>query len=263
VQEQVKLEKLKDNLKKMKSVAVAYSGGVDSTFLIKVAYEVLGKNAVAVTATSSTYPRRELEKAKHYAREIGIKHIIIESEETEIEDFCNNPPNRCYYCKKELFSKIKKIVKTNYILDGSNADDANDYRPGMKATQELGVVSPLKDVGFTKKEIRELSHSMHLETSEKPAFACLASRFPYGTKITKERLQQVEKAEDFLYSLGIGLFRVRYHKEIARIEVSKEDFGVVLSRSEEIVKYFKELGFKYVTLDIEGYRQGSLNEVLE
>ncbi len=261
----VKLEQLKNNLKQMKCVAIAFSGGVDSTFLTKVAYEVLGEKSIAVTATSSTYPKRELEEAKQYAKQIGIQHILINSEETEIDNFSKNPNNRCYYCKKELFSIIKQFAKENnlnYVLDGSNVDDTSDYRPGMKALEELGVVSPLRDVGFTKQEIKELSKDMQLDTWDKPAFACLASRFPYGVKITKSKLMQVEKAESFLFSLGIKQFRVRYHDETARIEVFKNDFQKVLNHSEEITKYFKEIGFKYITLDMEGYRTGSLNEGL-
>jgi uncharacterized protein len=261
-----KLEQLKDNLRMMKSVAIAYSGGVDSTFLVNVAHEVLGDKAVAITATSSTYPQRELKQAKKYTKNIGMKHIIINSEETEIDNFSKNPINRCYYCKKELFSKIKQVAnqeKLNYILDGSNADDINDYRPGMKALKEFDVISPLKDVGLTKKEIKKISKEMKLETWDKPAFACLASRFPYGTEITKSLLEQIEKAESFLQFLGVKQFRVRYHKDIARIEVSKDDFQLILTNSDKIVEKFKEIGFKYITLDIEGYRTGSLNEVLK
>jgi len=260
-----KLEQLKNNIKEMKSAAIAYSGGVDSTFLLKVSHDVLGENVIAVTATSSTYPQRELEQAKQFTKNMRIKHVIIKSEETEIDDFSKNPNDRCYYCKKELFSKIKQIANEehfNYVLDGTNADDIDDYRPGLKALQELGVVSPLLDVGLTKKEIREISKEMNLDTWDKPAFACLASRFPYGIKITKSRLKQVEKAEMFLHAIGLKQFRVRYHNEIARVEVLKEDFQTILNHSQEIVKHFKKLGFKYVTLDIEGYRKGSMNEVL-
>jgi len=263
---QDKLGQLKDTLESIKSCAIAYSGGVDSTFLIKVAYDVLGDNALAVTATSSTYSQRELQDAKHFAKKTGIPHIVIHSEELDIDEFSGNPPNRCYYCKKELFRKLQQIAKEhhfNKVLDGSNADDAFDYRPGTDARNELGVISPLKDVGLTKQEIRTLSRSMHLDSSEKSAFACLASRFPYGVEITKERLQQVESAEDFLFSLEIKQCRVRYHNEIARIEVAKDDFQTIISRAEEIKKHFKKLGFIYITLDIEGYRTGSLNEVLK
>jgi uncharacterized protein len=263
---QDKLGQLKDILKSIKSCAIAYSGGVDSTFLIKVAYEVLGDNALAVTATSSTYSQRELQDAKHFAKKIGIPHIIIRSEELDIDEFSDNPPDRCYYCKKELFQKIQQIAKEhhfNKILDGSNADDVFDYRPGAEAQSELGVLSPLKDVGLTKREIRDLSRSMHLDSSEKSAFACLASRFPYGVKITKERLRQVESTEEFLFLLGIKQCRVRYHNEIARIEVTKDEFQAIISHAEKIIKRFKKLGFIYVALDIEGYRAGSLNEVLK
>lgn len=263
---QYKLRQLQDTLKSMKSCTIAYSGGVDSTFLIKVAYDVLGDNALAVTATSLTYPQRELRDAKHIAKKIGIPHVIIRSEELDINEFSDNPPDRCYYCKKELFQKIQQIAKEhhfNKVLDGSNADDVFDYRPGTEARNELGVISPLRDVGLTKQEIRDLSRSMRLDSSEKSAFACLASRFPYGVEITKERLQQVEQAEEFLFSLGIHQCRVRYHNEVARIEVGKDDVQTIITHANEIVKRFKKLGFTYVTLDIEGYRTGSLNEVLK
>jgi len=264
--QQAKLKQLQQMLKDLKSCVIAYSGGVDSTFLIKVAYDTLGKNALAVTATSSTYPKRELQDAKRYAHKIGIPHVIIHSEELEIPKFSDNPPERCYYCKKELFRKIQQIAKEhclNAVLDGSNADDRFDYRPGATARKELGIKSPLKDVGLTKQEIRGLSHTMHLESAEKPAFACLASRFPYGVKITNERLKQVESAEEFLFSLGIKQCRVRYHNHIARVEVATNDFQTILTHAQQIVKRFKKLGFTYITLDLEGYRTGSLNEVLK
>jgi uncharacterized protein len=260
-----KLRHLQQQLKEMESCAIAYSGGVDSTFLITIAYKVLGDRALAVTATSSTFPARELKEAEQYAKTLGIPHVVIHSEELDIDGFADNPPDRCYYCKKELFQKIQQIAKDHhlaYVLDGSNADDTRDYRPGAKARDELGVRSPLQEVDLTKKEIRELSKSMHLSTAEKPALACLASRFPYGTPITSERLKQVEAAEEFLLSIGLYHCRVRYHDTIARIEVPRDDFPVILSHSQAIVKRFKDLGFTYVTLDIEGYRTGSLNEVL-
>jgi uncharacterized protein len=262
---QAKLQQLQQILRDLKSCAIAYSGGLDSTFLIKVAYDTLGKNAVAVTATSSTYPKRELQDAKLFAKTIGIPHVIIHSEELDIAKFSDNPPDRCYYCKKELFKKIKQIAQEhhlNAVLDGSNADDRFDYRPGAKARQELGIQSPLYDVGLTKQEIRDLSQSLHLKSSEKPPLACLASRFPYGTKITKERLKQVESAEEYLFSLGIKQSRVRYHNHIARIEVASDDFSTILLQAKKIIKRFKTLGFTYITLDLEGYRIGSLNEVL-
>ena len=261
-----KLEKLREILKDMNRVVVAYSGGVDSTFLLKVAHGVLGDNVLAVTATSSTYPKEELIKAKNFSQKIGAKYRIIKSEEMKNKHFSKNTPNRCYYCKKELFTKIKKIAATqkiNYVLDGSNVDDVRDYRPGSKAIKELCVRSPLKEAGLTKKDIRELSHEMKLETWDKPALACLASRFPYGTRITKKRLKQVEMAETFLSKLGLNQIRVRHHNEIARIEVIKDDLDKILKHKEAIADYFKKLGFTYVTMDIEGYRTGSLNEVLK
>jgi uncharacterized protein len=263
---QGKLKKLQQLLQNLESCAIAYSGGVDSTFLVKVAYDTLGDNAVAVTATSSTYPVRELEDAKQYAQEIGAPHIIIQSEELDIPKFSDNPPDRCYYCKKELFQKIQQIAKEhhlNTVLDGSNADDTFDYRPGARARSELQIRSPLKEVGLTKQEIRQLSASLQLKSSEKPAFACLASRFPYGVKITKERLKQVEAAEEYLFSLGIRQYRVRYHDHIARIEVTPDDFPSILAHAQKIIKRFKTLGFTYIALDLEGYRTGSLNEVLD
>jgi len=250
----------------MDKAVVAYSGGTDSTFLLKVAYDVLGKNVTAVTATSLTYPKQELDQAKQLAKNIGANHIIIKSEEMTDEKFSKNTPNRCYYCKKELFSKIKKIAiaqNISYIIDGSNVDDKKDYRPGAKALIEHGVRSPLKEAGLTKKEIRELSHKMQLNSWDNPAQACLASRFPYGTRITKERLKQVERAESYLSNLGLNQIRVRYHNDIARIEATKDDFEKILKDAKKIVQQFKKLGFAYVTLDIEGYRTGSLNEVLK
>lgn len=261
-----KLEKLKEILIGMDRVVIAYSGGVDSTFLLKVAHDTLGNNVIAVTASSFTYPKQELVNAKKIAQKIGVKHRIIKSDEINNKLFSKNTKNRCYYCKKELFIKIKKIAiayNMKYVFDGSNVDDLKDYRPGTKAIEELGVKSPLKDVGMTKKEIRDLSHEMNLETWDKPVLACLASRLPYGTKITKKRLRQVELAEKFLSKLGFHQNRVRHHDTIARIEVTKEDFNKIIKQKEKILNYFKKLGFTYVTMDIEGYRTGSLNEVLK
>ncbi|WP_160692767.1 ATP-dependent sacrificial sulfur transferase LarE [Clostridium sp. C2-6-12] len=264
---QEEFQLLKDNIKKRGSAAIAFSGGVDSTFLVKVAHEVLGDKVIAVTATSSTYPERELKEAIKYAKNIGIKHLIISSEELDIEGFASNPKNRCYYCKKELFTKIKAVAKENdveYVFDGSNLDDNGDYRPGMQAARELEVISPLKEANLTKADIRELSKELGLPTWNKPSFACLSSRFPYGKKITIPKLKMVEKAEQFLLDMGIRQVRVRHHGEIARIEVSPEErikfFDV--EAMDKIGEKFKDIGFAYVTLDILGYRTGSMNEVL-
>lgn len=264
---QEKYQLLKDNMKKRGSAAIAFSGGVDSTFLIKVANEVLGDKMIAVTATSSTYPERELKEAIQYAKDMGVKHIIISSEELDIEGFASNPKNRCYFCKKELFTKIYEVAKDNgieYVFDGSNSDDTGDYRPGMQAARELEVISPLKEAGLTKEDIRVLSKELGLLTWDKPSFACLSSRFPYGNKITKDKLKMVEEAEQFLLDLGFRQVRVRHHGEIARIEVNPEErvqfFDVALM--DKIGEKLKSIGYTYITLDMLGYRTGSMNEVL-
>ena len=264
---QEKYEILKENMKKRGSAAIAFSGGVDSTFLVKVAHEVLGDKMIAVTATSSTYPERELKEAIKYAKDMGVKHLIISSEELDIEGFASNPTNRCYYCKKELFTKINAIAKENgvqYVFDGSNIDDDGDYRPGMQAARELEVISPLKEAKLTKDDIRELSKDLGLPTWNKPAFACLSSRFPYGNEITAPKLKMVDEAEQFLLDMGIRQVRVRHHGEIARIEVAPEErvqfFDVEVM--DRIGERFKKIGFTYVTLDMLGYRTGSMNEVL-
>lgn len=262
-----KLQVLKNNIEKLKSVAVAYSGGVDSTFLLKVAHDVLGDKAIAVTAKSSTYPEREFKEAKKFAEEIGVRHIVIVSEELEIEGFSKNPTNRCYFCKKELFTKIKDVAKENnveQILDGSNLDDTKDYRPGMEAAKELDVISPLKEANLSKNDIRELSKSMGLRTWNKPSFACLSSRVPYGNEITIGKLKMIEISEQFLLDLGFRQVRVRHHGDIARIEISPEErerfFNLELM--DKVADKLKNIGFKYVTLDLSGYRTGSMNEVL-
>lgn len=260
-----KLAHLKDYLQSLGSVAVAYSGGVDSTFLLKVAHEVLGDRVVAVTARSASFPQREYREAQNFAAQNGIRHVSLESEELEVEGFAANPLNRCYLCKKELFVKIKELAARNqleFVAEGSNLDDNGDYRPGLQAVAELGVVSPLREAGLTKAEIRELSRQMDLPTWDKPSFACLASRFPYGETITREKLAMVDRAEQFLLDRGFKQVRVRHHGTIARIEVLPEDFArlVETELSQQLYLAFQQIGFQYVALDLRGYRTGSMNE---
>jgi uncharacterized protein len=260
-----KLENLKSIIKNTGGAVVAFSGGVDSTFLLKVAAEVLADDVIAVTANSETYPKRELEEAKLFAKTQGIKHIVIETLELEIAGFADNPPDRCFYCKHELFSKLTDIAKSNgikYVFDGSNYDDRNDHRPGMRAAKQLGVVSPLKEAQMTKEDIRMLSKEYGLSTWNKPSFACLSSRFPYGTKITPEKLTVVGEAEDFIRDLGFKELRVRHHDTIARIEVGKADLGRIVTFADEITAKLKSLGFLYVTLELSGYKTGSMNYTL-
>lgn len=264
----LKKEKLYSYLKSLGSLAVAFSGGVDSSFLLKCAHDVLSDNVIAVTARSSTFPKRELNEAIEFAKEYGIRQIIIDSDELEIEGFHENPADRCYYCKGELFAKIKKVAEDNnirYIAEGSNMDDLGDYRPGLKAASECGAVSPLRAAGLTKDDIRALSKEMGLKTWNKPSFACLASRIPYGQTITREKLILIDKAEQFLIDLGFRQVRVRHHGEIARIELLPEDMIKVFQNGlrEKIHDYFKTLGFTYITLDLNGYKTGSMNAALD
>lgn len=264
---QQKLTRLKEMIRNLESAAVAFSGGVDSTFLLKIAHEVLGDSVIAVTAKSSTYPEREFKEAQQYASSFGVKHVVIVSEELEIDGFAKNPVNRCYYCKHELFTKVRKVAQEHglkHVLDGSNLDDLSDYRPGMHAAQELEVVSPLKEAQLTKDDIRQLSREMDIPTWNKPAFACLSSRFPYGNEITVKKLKMVELAEQYLMDAGFTQIRVRHHDKIARIEVAKEERSKFfdLELMDRVGSYMKEIGFDYVTLDLLGYRTGSMNEVL-
>ena len=265
---QDKLKQLEQHIKQMGSLAVAYSGGVDSTFLLKVSQDVLQDLVIAVTARSATYPEREFKGAAEFAHSNEIRHIVIEFEELQIEGFADNPLNRCYLCKHELFSKIKEVAikhHIQFIAEGSNIDDLDDYRPGIHAIKELGIISPLKDTGLGKDDIRKLSKQMGLPTWDKPAFACLASRFPYGVKITREKLAMVDRAEQYFLDLGFKQVRVRHHGDTARIEVSRAELRKFfdLELMDNIYKQFKEIGFAYTSLDLNGYRTGSLNEVID
>lgn len=260
-----KYQQLLTYLQKLEKVAVAYSGGVDSTFLLAAGKEALGNdNVVGITIDSPALPRYELEDAEKLANFIGVKHIVLKSDEIE-DEVKNNPVNRCYFCKKIEFGSVKDEAQRlgfKYVLDGSNADDTKDYRPGMKATTELQVLSPLLENNITKAEIREYSKILGLSTWDKPAYACLFSRIPYGTEIKLEDLEKVEKSEKYLIDKGYKTVRVRCHGDIARIEVDKQDRVKLLEEplATEIATTLKSYGFKFVTLDMQGYRMGSFNE---
>ncbi len=252
----------------MGKVLVAFSGGTDSTLLLKAAIDGLGRaNVLAVTALSPLFPDRERVQARETAQGLGVDHVTIESNEMEVPGFCQNPINRCYLCKKELFEKLVRIARERaipFVIEGSTMDDENDHRPGRIAIQELGIRSPLKEALLTKAEIREMSRELGLSTWDKPSFACLASRFPYGEEITPEGLRMVDEAEAFLFERGFRQVRVRHYRSLARIELLPEEMGRLLEEGlrQEVVGRLKAIGYKYITLDLQGFRSGSMNEVL-
>ncbi len=260
-----KLKNLKAKLKGYTSAVIAFSGGVDSTFLARVAKDVYGEKLLLITATSSTYPFYELDEAKSLAKLLGLNHKIIVSEEIDIPGFSDNPPDRCYYCKSELFGKIKYIADEegyDAVFDGSNADDLNDFRPGLKAKEEKGVLSPLAEAGFTKTDIRYFSERMNLPTASKQSYACLASRFPYGEKITKVKLDRLAVAELEVRKLGFKQFRIRSHENLARLEFLPIELDKAWELKTRLAEICKNSGFSYITIDLNGYRTGSMNEVL-
>lgn len=262
-----KFESLKNILKDMETVLVGFSGGVDSSLLLKTAQEVLGDRVLAVIAQSDTYPEKEQKEAVKLAKEWNVRLKIIQTDELENPKFVQNPPTRCYFCKNELFSKLKEIASSKGILfvcDGSNYEDLDDFRPGAKAAEELGVRSPLREAGLVKDEIREISRWMGLPTWNKPSLACLSSRFPYNTEIDRDSLKQISLAEDYLRSRGFTQVRVRHHGQIARIEVEPDEIVILMDPDlrRDVVENLKAFGYAYITIDLAGYRTGSMNEPL-
>ncbi|MFZ6031432.1 MAG: ATP-dependent sacrificial sulfur transferase LarE [Chloroflexota bacterium] len=260
-----KVQHLKDILAGLDGVVVAYSGGTDSTLVLQVAHEVLGERAIAMTAVSASLAAADRAEAEAIARQIGARHILVETEETANPEYLANTPNRCFFCKTETYDKLVAYARANRyaaVVDGTNADDIGDHRPGRQAARDHGVRSPLLEAGFTKADIRTLAKAYGLPNWDKPAAACLSSRIPYGTAITIPMLSQVERAEAILHGLGIRQLRVRHHDQVARIEIEPGDFPALLAKRQEVVTALKALGYHYVTLDLAGFRSGSLNETL-
>ncbi len=265
---QEKLERLKEYIRGLGSLAVGFSGGVDSTFLLAVAHEVLGDKAIAVTGTDASVPEREIKEAKAFCEERGIRHILYTMNPMAEEGYRKNGPDRCYFCKRGIYTQIRQIAEENgieYMAEGSNMDDLGDYRPGLRAVAELSVKSPLREAGMTKADIRAISKAMGLPTWSKPAYACLASRFVYGEEITEEKLRMIDQAEQFLIEHGFLEERVRMHGNIARIEVPAGDIPRLAADEirEQVYARFKEIGFLFVTLDLRGYRLGSMNATIK
>ena len=262
-----KLNKLREIISELGSLAVGFSGGVDSSFLLAVAHEILRDRVIAVTGVDASVPEREVNEAKAFCIDRGIRHILCTVDPLREEGYRNNSPDRCYFCKHGIFTEVKKIADEygiEYMAEGSNMDDIGDYRPGLKAAAELSVKSPLREAGLYKKDIRLISKAMGLSTWSKPAYACLASRFVYGEEITEEKLHMIDRAEQFLIERGFVEERVRMHGNIARIEVPSADIPRLASDEvrEAVYDEFKKLGFLFVTLDLKGYRTGSMNATL-
>ena len=263
-----KYDRLLGILKEFESVLVAFSGGADSTFLAKVAKDALGDKALLVTADSETYPASELEESRRLARHLGMRHLVIETRELDNPEYARNAPNRCFFCKEELFTKLGPLAAREgmaHLVYGANMDDLGDHRPGMEAAKRMGVRAPLIDAEFWKTEIRELSREFDLPTWDKPSFACLSSRFQYGDGITSEKLRQVDAAEAFVRSLGFKQFRVRHHDRLARLEIARDEMARLWEDDirDSIVERFRELGYLYVSVDLQGFRSGSANDALK